>query len=84
MSNYLQKYGKEFFGEATGGSTTNTSYEVIGNEVILNISTGMYCDRNGNTYQQNIPVDMEVPFEVVNDTEKDACIIAATKWLTEK
>jgi carboxyl-terminal processing protease len=76
--------GTKFFGEATGGSTTNTNGEIIGGEIILNISTGIYCDRNGTAYEVNIPVDIEIPFEIINDTEKDNCIIAAKKWLTGK
>jgi hypothetical protein len=74
----------KFFGEATGGSTTNTNFENVGNEIIINISTGIYCDRNGTAYEINIPVDIEIPFEVITDKEKDTCIIAAKKWLTEK
>jgi C-terminal processing protease CtpA/Prc len=74
----------KFFGEATGGYTTNNNWEVINEQVILNISTGIYCDRNGNIYDKNIPVDVEIPFEVANDTEKDKCIIEAIKWLKQK
>lgn len=74
----------KFFGETTGGYTTNDGWEVINDEVILVISTGIYCDRNGKVYEVNIPVDTEIPFEIINDKEKDSCIIAAKKWLTEK
>lgn len=73
-----------FFGETTGGYTTSDGWEVIGNEVILVISTGIYCDRKGRVYEENIHVDMEVPFEVVKETEKDKCVIEAIKWLNEK
>jgi carboxyl-terminal processing protease len=74
----------KFFGEATGGSTTNTNGENIGGEVILSISTGIYCDRNGIAYEINIPVDVEIPFEIFTDKEKDNCIMAAKKWLAGK
>jgi carboxyl-terminal processing protease len=74
----------KFFGETTGGYTTNDGWEVINDEVILVISTGIYCDRNGKVYEVNIPVDTEIPFEVIKDKEKDDCIIAAKKWLTGK
>ncbi|MBP6432661.1 MAG: S41 family peptidase [Ferruginibacter sp.] len=74
----------KFFGETTGGYTTNDGWDIINNEIILAISTGIYCDRNGNVYEKNIPVDVEIPFEVVNDIEKDNCIIAAKKWLLNK
>ncbi|MBK7308780.1 MAG: S41 family peptidase [Chitinophagaceae bacterium] len=70
-----------FFGEATGGYTTNNGWDIINGEVILNISTGIFCDRNGTVYKYNIPVDTEIPFEIMEDKEKDNCIIAARKWL---
>lgn len=73
-----------FFGETTGGYTTNDGWDVIGNEVILVISTGIYCDRNGTVYEKNIPVDVEVPFAIVPETEKDECVVQAIKWLKEK
>ncbi len=72
----------KFFGETTGGYTTSDGWEVINGEVILVISTGTYCDRNGKVYEVNIPVDTEIPFEVCKDKEKDNSIIAAKKWLT--
>jgi carboxyl-terminal processing protease len=74
----------KFFGETTGGYTTNDGWEVINEEVILVISTGVYSDRNGKIYEVNIPVDTEIPFEITKDKEKDNCIIVAKKWLTEK
>jgi carboxyl-terminal processing protease len=74
----------KFFGEATGGSTTNTNGEIIGGEIILNISTGIYCDRNGIAYDHNIPVDVEIPFEVVVETAQDKCILQAKKWLIKR
>ncbi len=74
----------KFFGETTGGYTTNNGWEVINDEIILVISTGIFCDRNGKVYEVNIPVDTEIPFEVIKDKEKDNCIIAAKKWLEGK
>jgi C-terminal processing protease CtpA/Prc len=74
----------KFFGETTGGYTTNDGWEIINDEVILVISTGIYCDRNGNVYEKNIPVDVEIPFEVIKETNKDACILEAIKWLKQK
>lgn len=74
----------KFFGEATGGYTTNNNWEIINEQVILNISTGIYCDRNGTIYEKNIPVDIEIPFEVIKDTEKDKCVIDAINWLKQK
>jgi carboxyl-terminal processing protease len=73
-----------FFGEASAGSTTNTNGENIAGEVILSISTGFYCDRNGTAYTENIPVDEEVPFVVFKDKTKDDCIILAKNWLNKK
>ncbi|MBK7667495.1 MAG: S41 family peptidase [Sphingobacteriaceae bacterium] len=74
----------KFFGEATGGFTTNNNWEIINEQLILNISTGIYCDRNGIIYDKNIPVDVEIPFEVVKETEKDKSVIEAIKWLKQK
>ncbi len=73
-----------FFGEATGGYTTNNSWDIINDELIVNISTGIYCDRNGTIYEKNIPVDIEIPFIITKDKEADNCIIVAKKWLFEK
>jgi len=69
-----------FIGEATGGATTETNFEIFG-EVILNISTGYFSDRNGVVYDENIPVDFEIPFEIVAGLYKDKCINAAINWL---
>lgn len=71
----------KFFGEATGGFATNTGWEIINDKIIMVISTGMFCDRNGVVYEKNIPVDMEVLFEVEKNTDKDKCIAEAVKWL---
>ncbi len=73
-----------FFGEATGSYTTNNGWEIVSDKIILNISTAIFCDRNGTIYKYNIPVDMEVPFEIITNKEKDNCIIAAKKWLAGK
>ena len=73
-----------FFGEATGGYTTNASWDIIKNEVIIVISTGIFSDRNGTAYEINIPVDVEIPFEVIKETERDETVISARKWLKTK
>ena len=73
-----------FFGEATGGYSSNTNWEIINNEIILNISSGIYCDRNGIIYEHKIPVDFEIPFEIVKDIEQDNCIQEAKMWLNAK
>ena len=70
-----------FFGEMSGSLTTNTSWDIIGNEVILNISTGVFADRDGTIYPYNIPVDVEVPFELPERVENDQCIQNAMDWL---
>ncbi len=70
-----------FFGEFSGGLTTNNSWEVINNEIALIISTGVYCDRNGKSYPGFVQVDEEVPFEVETDKNKDAGIKKAQQWL---
>lgn len=75
------KPNTRFFGEATGGYTTNDGWDVIGDEVILVISTGVFCDRNGTVYEHTIPVDVAIPFEVTADPSKDTGITAAINWL---
>ncbi len=72
-----------FFGEATGGLTTNTGWEVIADSVILVISTGVFADREGTPYPQTVPVDEEVAFVVETDPTRDAGIQAALRWLNE-
>jgi carboxyl-terminal processing protease len=71
----------KFFGEATGGYTTNTGWNIINDEVIVVIATGIFSDRNGKIYEQNIEPDVEITFEVEKETTKDKGIIAAAKWL---
>ena len=71
----------KFFGEATDGKTTENSWEIINNELALVISTGVYCDRNGNAYVDNVKPDQEIPFEVEENIEKDTGIIEAINWL---
>ena len=70
-----------FFGEATNGKTTENSWEIINGELALVISTGVYCDRNGNAYAENVKPDEEIPFEVEENIEKDKGIIEAVNWL---
>jgi C-terminal processing protease CtpA/Prc len=72
-----------FFGEATGGYTTNTSAELIHEAVYLVIATGIFADRNGHAYPENVPTDVNINFEVETDKLKDAGIIAAKAWLIE-
>ncbi len=72
----------KFFGEATGGYTTNTGWDVINNEIALVIATGVYCDRNGQSYDQNIEPDTEVLFAVEEDHNRDLGIKEAVNWLT--
>jgi carboxyl-terminal processing protease len=71
----------KFFGESTGGYTTNNNYEIICDQYILCLSTGIYCDRNGQVYPVNITVDEEIPFTINEDPTTDECIQAASKWL---
>ena len=73
-----------FFGEKTGGFTTNNSWDIINNEIALVISTGVYCDRNGNVYLKYVEPDEEIVFEVESDKEKDKGIIEAVNWLRNK
>ena len=74
----------KFFGENTEGKTTENSWEIINNEIALVISTGIYCDRNGNVYVDNVKPDSEITFEVEENIEKDKGIIEAVNWLNDK
>lgn len=73
-----------FFGEATGGYTTNNSWDVIDNKIALLLSTGVYCDRNGNAYLKNVPPDEEVTFEITEHKEEDKGIQRAIQWLNKE
>lgn len=74
----------KIFGEKTGGYTTNNGWEVINNEIGLAMSTGVYCDRDGNKYDENVKPDREIIFEVEADKAKDIGIIEAVNWLLNK
>lgn len=71
----------KFFGEATGGYTTNTSWTVLNNQIAVVIATGVYCDRNGITYDENVKPDIEIEFRIEQDPLQDEGIIQASKWL---
>ena len=73
----------QFFGEATGGYTTNTGWQVFDNKIALVIATGVYCDRNGVSYDINVRPDVEIEFVVENDRSKDEGILQASDWLKE-
>lgn len=73
----------KFFGERTGGYTTNNSWDIIKDKIALAISTGVYCDRNGNAYTEDVKPDQKVVFEVETDKSKDTGIIEAVNWLEE-
>lgn len=72
-----------FFGEETGGLTTSTNWVIIGNELIMSISAGVYCDRNGVMYNDNVPADEQVAFEAGMAPESDKAIQAAIEWLNK-
>ncbi|GEM_PF-618022 len=74
----------KFFGENTGGYTTNTGWEILEDQVVLSISTGVYCDRNGIKYVDNVKPDMHVEFEVENDIKKDVGVNTAITWLLDQ
>jgi C-terminal processing protease CtpA/Prc len=72
-----------FIGEATGGYTTVVNQYAISDQLMLALSLSYYSDRNGTVYKQNIPVDQEIPFEII-DLKKDKAIKAAKKWLKKR
>ncbi|MDG1331131.1 MAG: S41 family peptidase [Crocinitomicaceae bacterium] len=71
----------KFFGEETGGYTTNNCFTVFDNQIALVISTGVFCDRNGNSYDENVKPDIEIAFDFEADRSKDEGIIQASEWL---
>ncbi len=70
-----------FFGEATGSMTTNNAWEIVGGQVILNISTAWFADREGIVYRINIPVDVEVEDSILEHEGEDPVVAAALAWL---
>jgi hypothetical protein len=58
--------------------------EKILKKKILDISTGVYCDRNDIAYEINIAVDIDIPYKVVLNKEIDKCIRVVIGWLLEK
>ena len=70
-----------FFGEATGSMTTNNAWEIVDGQVILNISTAWFADRNGVVYRVNIPVDVEVEDRILDHATGDPVAEAALAWL---
>ena len=71
----------KFFGERTGGLTTNNSWNIINDEIIVVISTGIYCDRNNVPYPNYVDIDQAIEFEIDLDKSKDKAINAASNWL---
>jgi carboxyl-terminal processing protease len=82
--NFKGRPQTRFFGETSGGLTTSTNWLNIGNELIICISAGIYCDRKGTVYQQGVPVDEEVVFTANAEPAKDKGIQAALRWLQKK
>lgn len=72
----------KFFGEASGGMTTNTGGEPILDDVILVISTGTFADRNGKSFPHSVDVDVETPLQLDATVASDICIQQAIKWLS--
>jgi hypothetical protein len=80
---FKQQENTLFFGEPTGGYTTNTSWEPIGESLSLVIATGVFCDRLGNPYEENFAPDILFPFEINLPLDEDPCIEQAVNWLIE-
>lgn len=71
----------KFFGERSGGLTTNNSWDVFDNQIVLSLSTGVFCDRNGIQYDQFVEIDQKVEFQIEKNHSMDTGIQAATQWL---
>lgn len=70
-----------FFGEETNGYTTNNSFTIFDNQIALVISTGVFCDRNGISYDENVEPDVKIECTFEDDLNTDEGIIQASKWL---
>jgi carboxyl-terminal processing protease len=70
-----------FFGERTGGYTTNNGWDVLSDELFMSISTAVFCDRTGKAYEHFVEPDDEVEFEMGGDLMKDTGVAEAARWL---
>ena len=73
----------QFFGERTGGYTTNNCWESIEGELFLSMSTGIYCDRNRVIYEHYVEPNVEVDFEPTAEFDEDSGVIIAKGWLKQ-
>ncbi len=72
-----------FFGEPTGGLTTGTNWETIGEELIMSIAVSYYADRNNNVFKKNLQADEHISFSPELALNLDPAIIAAQNWLSK-
>ncbi len=70
-----------FFGEPTGGLTTVTNWESIGEELIMSIAVSYYADRNNIVFNKNLQPDEHISFSPELAMNLDPAIIAANNWL---
>jgi carboxyl-terminal processing protease len=79
--------GKEntrFIGEATAGYTTGNGWEQVTDELIMNISEGVFVDRNKVRYDTKVGVDETIEFQHLVEMEEDRQITRAMAWLNEE
>jgi C-terminal processing protease CtpA/Prc len=79
--------GKEntlFIGEPSAGYTTGNGWNQVTDDLIMNISQGVYIDRNKKVYQERVGVDEEIEFQHLVDLNDDAQIKRAIEWLSKK
>ena len=75
-----------FIGENTGGYTTGVSWVPLSENVVIQITTSVYADRNKKTYNgTSVLPDIHIQGgQNFNDLESDKMIIEATKWIENK
>ncbi len=70
-----------FFGERTGGYTTNNGWDVLSDELFMSISTAVFCDREGKAYPKYVEPDVLVDFEINVALDVDQGVLEALRWL---
>ena len=74
----------KFVGETTAGYTTGNGYEIITDELAMIISKSYFTDRNLVKYENNVGVDLEIPFEEGSNNMIDKQFNKARTWLSQQ
>jgi carboxyl-terminal processing protease len=78
------KTNTKSFGQNTSGlSTGNTSFK-LSDGSMLNLTTSIYADRNGNLYGGQIVPDVLEDFDHINAYSEDQVVKRAIDWIRER